>query len=197
VTLLHEGKAVSPDGRVVVYVRTVPQELWKPTAAPAVKVFQEKISPDDFKFSDSMRVVVIGDAIDFVNKAQDNHNVFSATTMTFEMPESTAYSTGTHRFTQQGTYHVQCDIHESMRLDVLAVKNPFFAPADAQGHYTMRPLPPGEYKLVAWERNGGEVELPVSCPSDKPVDFELKEASAPPHRHKDKRPWRGHGGGPW
>lgn len=191
VTLKREdGSLVPPEGRVVVYVRVVPQELWKPDSHPPDKVLQQKIRPDDFKFSESVKVLVVGDAIDFVNEARDVHNVFSGTDMTFEMPKSTAYSTGTQRFIHPGTYHVQCDIHESMRMDVLAVNNPFFTWADAKGHYQLKPLPAGEsYSIVAWERNGHEQEVTVRCPNDKPVDLVVVEAPPPPHRHIDGKPW--------
>jgi plastocyanin len=184
VTLLRDKKKVAPEGGVVAYIRLVSRSVWKPSRH-TYRVYQRSIGDGEYDFSEKVRVVVVNDAIDFVNEEKQEHNVFSATELAFEIPKSTAHSTGTYPFRTPGTYHVQCDIHCYMRLDVLAVQNPFFKQVDANGAFALDPLPTGEYEVVAWERNGAEVSKRVKCSGDTNVTLELTEKTAPTHRHKN------------
>jgi plastocyanin len=190
VTLTDEGNSVSPDGRVVVYVRDVPRETWKSIAAAPYKIIQRKKGVDDFEFSEGVKVIIRDEVIDFINDTDDDHNVFSQSEVPFEIAKSAYRTTGTWHFDKLGTYHVQCDIHEGMRMDVLVVRNPFFAKAGKDGAFTLPALPPGSYELRAWERNGGQEKATVSCPSESPVNITLKQSPAPPHRHKDMTPYQ-------
>jgi plastocyanin len=189
VTLMEGDKPVSPEGRVVVYVNRVPRAAWKSIAAEPYRVVQRKKGVEDFEFSEGMKVIVRDEIIDFVNDTDDEHNVFSQTTETFEIAKNPYKTTGTWHFSRLGTYHVQCDIHEGMRMDLLVVRNPFFAKADKDGAFALPALPPGSYELTAWERNGAEKTATVNCPSEGPVTITLEPAKQPPHRHKDNTPF--------
>jgi plastocyanin len=190
VTLWRENQEVPAQDRVVVYVKRVPPSVWKPTRRATYQVEQRKRGLE-YEFSEDMKVILEDEEIEFTNPNEEQeHNVFSQSEHTFEIAETPYRTTGTHRFVDVGTYHVQCDIHAGMRMDILVVRNPFFAKVGPDGAFKLPELPEGRYTLVAWERNGGQSIVEVSCPSSPTmVDIRLDEASTPPHRHKDKRPW--------
>jgi hypothetical protein len=190
VTLLRDGRPVPADGGIVVYVKTVPDSSWKAPHHDPYQVVQRRLGVDDFEFSEGVKVILENETIEFTNPTEENHDVFSQSEGTFHIKENPYRSTGVHAFTEAGTFHVQCDIHPSMRMDVLVVHNPFFTAVAPDGSFALPPLPRREYRLVAWERNGGEAIVDVRCPGKTSAEITLKENPTPPHRHKDNTPFK-------
>jgi hypothetical protein len=51
---------------------------------------------------------------------------------------------------------VYCDIHSHMSALIMVLDHPYFTiPTDA-GEFTLPPVPPGAYTLVAWHERIGE-----------------------------------------
>ena len=56
---------------------------------------------------------------------------------------------------------IQCNQHPWMRMYLTILPHPFFAVTDAHGHFEIKGLPPGDYKLAAVHEKLGEQTLPV------------------------------------
>jgi plastocyanin len=181
VTLLREGKPVpSSEATVVVYVSGVRQTA----ANKTVPMFQE-----NRQFRPRVLVLHTGDSVRFENRDYFDHSVFSNSgANTFELPRTSKGTTGTRPFNTPGAVRIQCDIHSTMRADVLVLENGYFGEADPSGKWRIQGLPEGKYTLVAWEPNGGKVTRQVSA-CDGAVALEVKEKTSPELRRKSGDPY--------
>jgi hypothetical protein len=50
---------------------------------------------------------------------------------------------------------IKCDIHPWMRAYLGAFDHPYFALSGADGSFTLKNLPPGEYTVEAWHERFG------------------------------------------
>lgn len=71
---------------------------------------------------------------------------------------------------------VKCNIHSWMHCFIGVVDHPYFAVSAADGTFTIRNIPPGDYVVEAWHEKLGKQELKVTIsPSgQQQVDFEFK-----------------------
>ncbi len=186
VKLQRDGKPVAKPSKLVAYVKDVPQSAWEPPKS------QVTIHQRNRRFSESALVIVKHDRLVFVNDDKEDHSVFSDSDVdSFDFERSSKPQTGQRPFMHAGTIHVQCDIHAEMQLEVLVVRNPFYAEVDPQGSYAIAsPLPAGDYELVAWEPHGGEAHAKVHCegPTTVPA-LTVDEAPARVLQHKDGSPY--------
>lgn len=58
--------------------------------------------------------------------------------------------------------NVKCDAHEWMHAWIMESDNPYFATTGADGHFTIKDVPPGSYTLVVWHEAGLEKSTPVT-----------------------------------
>lgn len=181
VALVRDGKAVPPsEATVVVYISGVRQTAPNKT----VSMFQE-----NRQFRPRVLVLHTGDSVRFENRDYFDHSVFSNSgANTFDLPRTSKGVTGTRPFNTPGAVRLQCDIHSTMRADVLVLENSYFGEADASGKWRISGLPEGKYTLVAWEPNGGKVTRQVSA-CDGPVSLEVKEKATPELRRKSGDPY--------
>jgi hypothetical protein len=49
---------------------------------------------------------------------------------------------------------VKCDVHPWMFAYVGVLDHPYFAVTDEDGYYEIKNVPPGEYKVSAWQERG-------------------------------------------
>jgi plastocyanin len=66
-----------------------------------------------------------------------------------------------YRFERPGFYNVGCDIHSTMRADILVMKTPYTAVSGPDGSFTLANVKPGEYNLTVYAGN---------APVVRPVD---------------------------
>ena len=139
VELTSKGQTLDPGGKVAVYVETV--------RSPANALNQTRsILQTGLQFSPQVLIVVKGDSVQFTNEDKDEHGVFSRDTVpTFQRERSRQGLTGAPvLFDFVGAFRIQCDIHKSMRADVLVVDNPFFTLAGSDGSWKIAELPAGK-----------------------------------------------------
>jgi Polysaccharide lyase family 4, domain II len=55
-----------------------------------------------------------------------------------------------------GLIKVKCDAHEWMHAWIMELDHPYYATTGADGHFTIKDVPPGSYTLVAWHEAAGE-----------------------------------------
>ena len=67
---------------------------------------------------------------------------------------------------------VKCDIHPWMKAYWLVLDHPYAAVTDAQGKFTIKDLPPGEYQFRVWQESAGYLDraLKVTITAGKTTD---------------------------
>jgi plastocyanin len=143
----------------------------KPTAPRTVPMDQKGL-----KFLPKVLVVAKGDTVTFLNHDTVAHNVYS--------PDGEAYNLGTfkpneerkHTFDQEGAYTQLCSIHPEMLAFIYVAPSAHAAAVDAKGHFTIKDVPPGSYKLAVWNSHLKAPDKPVTVEAGKAatVDFSLK-----------------------
>jgi plastocyanin len=177
-TLTENQTPISPQGLAYVFVEHVPAREWRPPNATHTVVQKDR------QFSKSVLVVVQDDTVEFTNEDLITHSVFSASDIAFRLQPSSKPKTGFFVVAHAGTYHMRCDIHARERLDILAVKNPFYAAVSSDGTYAIENLPFGGYTVVAWEPNGYQVSArKVECRAAAGQAPELTLERGPPEHH--------------
>src|SRR3569833_1367482 len=58
-------------------------------------------------------------------------------------------------FPKPGIVEVYCHLHPNMTATVVVTPNRWFARPDAEGHYAIPDVPPGNYTVVAWHKSAG------------------------------------------
>ena len=142
-------------------------------------------------FDPHLLVVPVGSVVSFPNRDPFFHNVFSL----FEGKrfDLGLYEAGTSKeitFSREGLSYLFCNIHPEMSADVLALKTPFYASADATGDFLLSGIPSGDYEVHLWvegERQPVLDRLTHRLHVDRtPIDlglFPFTRSSARPDEH--------------
>jgi hypothetical protein len=71
---------------------------------------------------------------------------------------------------------IKCDVHPWMSGYAGVVPHPFFAVSGADGTYTIKGLPPGDYTIEAWQEKLGTQtqKVTVGAKESKTADFKFK-----------------------
>ena len=57
---------------------------------------------------------------------------------------------------------LKCNIHPWMKVYVAVFNNPYFQVTGKDGSFTLKNVPPGNYKLTAWQERYGTIEQPIT-----------------------------------
>lgn len=114
-----------------------------------------------------------GDTVKFLNHDTVAHNVYS--------PDGDAYNLGTfkqneertHKFEQEGAYSQLCSIHPEMLGYIFVAPSHYEAAVDAKGHFTIADVPPGAYKLAAWNSHLKAPDQPVTVTAGKTTEVQV------------------------
>ena len=127
-------------------------------------------------FSPHVLPIQVGTSVEWPNNDDIYHNVFS-------MSETRPFDLGLYVhpevkrvvFDKPGRVDVFCSIHSRMNCIVLVLDNPWYASVNSDGHYIIRNVPAGNYRLKAWhERLPPETkEITVTETGETKVDFTL------------------------
>jgi len=140
------GRVSIPGGEPVTYVYV------ENILAPAIRGQRKVIEQSGKKFAPNWAVVQRGTAIEFPNRDNIYHNVFSLT-------PGNAFDLGlynsdgepkAHTFTEAGPVDIYCNIHPQMAASVLVVPNKHYAKVKPDGSFEVSGVPAGRRKLVAW-----------------------------------------------
>ena len=126
----------------VVYLEDAPIE---PTRG-----MRARIDNHQMQFSPMVTVIAAGGSVAFVKTDPFPHNEFSPDGK-FNMgtiPQNSAASP--KRFDKAGEYTVLCNLHPGMIGYLVVSPSSYFAKADATGHFKIKDVPAGTYKLTAW-----------------------------------------------
>ncbi len=77
-------------------------------------------------------------------------------------------------FKTPGTYSLLCNLHPGMLGYVVVTPSSYYAKADLQGHFTIKNVPPGTYKITAWApRLPASTQAVTVKDGDATVTFDL------------------------
>ena len=81
---------------------------------------------------------------------------------------------------KEGPIELRCDFHPWMRAYLFVMEHPYFAVTDAQGRFTIKGLPSGNYTLAIWHEAFAEQEQKITVKSGglKDIEFEFKPAKS-------------------
>ena len=180
-------------------VRRVPAVIWlEPTAGTSPLPFPVQgkyvLLQKNRMFFPHLQVIPAGAVVQFPNADPFFHNVFSLYEgKRFDLGLYEAGSSKSVTFSREGISYIFCNIHPEMSAVVLALSTPLYAIADTNNAFTLRNIPPGDYKLHIWiegvpqaylEQKSRQLHLP-------PLTTDLGELPAPisrtgsmPHANK-------------
>jgi hypothetical protein len=72
---------------------------------------------------------------------------------------------------------VKCDAHEWMHAWILELDHPYYATTGADGHFTIKDVPPGSYTLAVWHELAGEKSAPVVVAAGQTVKSKITLAA--------------------
>ncbi len=110
----------------------------------------ESMDQRGLAFVPHVLVVTKGDTVRFLNHDTVAHNVYSPDVDPYNLGTFNAGEERTHKFVQEGAYSQLCSIHPEMLAYIFVNQNPYAAVVDAKGHYTIKNVPPGTYKVGVW-----------------------------------------------
>lgn len=118
----------------------------------------------------------VGQKLEIKNSDPLLHNIKAVphTNRGFNISQPSAGMTTTRTFNKEEVMvPFQCNVHGWMHADAGVLPHPFFATSTADGHYTIRGLPPGTYVIEAWHEKLGPqtTTVTVGQGETKTVDF--------------------------
>ena len=114
--------------------------------------------------------VPAGSTVSFPNDDPISHNLFSiSSNNAFDLGLYRKGAGKSQKFDTPGIVNVYCNVHPNMSAVIQVLGTPYYAFADATGKYSIANVPPGRYRLVAWNEQGGETESPIDVTSSGTV----------------------------
>lgn len=109
----------------------------------------------NLQFHPEVLPVLAGTTVDFPNRDNLFHNVFSySQPKEFDLGRYPRDDSRSVLFDRPGTVRVYCDIHAEMYATILVLPNPYFATPGEDGAYTITRVPEGKYTIVLWVDRG-------------------------------------------
>jgi plastocyanin len=119
-----------------------------------------------------------GESVQFLNSDPTTHNVHTMPTSVGNQSLDISETPGSppqveHFKTTEAMIPVRCNNHPWMQAFINVAPNPYFAVTGADGSFTIKGLPPGNYTLAAVQEKLGEVDIPVTvkAKSSTTADF--------------------------
>jgi hypothetical protein len=136
--------------------RAVPSVIWlePATGTPALPFAPQgryTLLQRNRTFVPHLQVIPVGAIVQFPNADPFFHNVFSLFEgKRFDLGLYEAGSTKSVTFSREGVSYIFCNIHPEMSAVVLSLSTPIYAIADLSNSFTLRNVPPGDYRLHIW-----------------------------------------------
>ncbi len=120
-----------------------------------------------------------GTILDFPNSDMVRHNVFSPPECCKQFNLGT-YDVGVVKhvtFDEVCDIPLLCNVHAEMSAFIVVLDNPYFSVTGRDGVFKIENVPPGTYKVSAWQEKLRTVTKDVTVESGKAsnVDFNLKK----------------------
>lgn len=143
------------------------------TAGPRTATLAQR----DSAFTPAVAVVAVGSTVEFPNRDDFFHNVFSySSPRRFDLGRYPRGESKSVRFDEPGVVRIYCEVHESMRSAVIVSENPFWSVVDENGAFAIPGVPPGRYELEVWhpDHDGRTLDVEVVAGRATHVTVELE-----------------------
>ena len=154
----------------VIYIDQPPAEKPAPPAKPL-----EVVTQKDATFQPHVLPVVVGTTVEWPNRDEIYHNVFS-------ISDAKEFDLGLYKktdkakrvtFDKPGRIDIFCSIHKEMHCIILALESPYFATSDKKNRYSITNVPAGTYRLKAWHERLPSVVKEVTVPAEGEVKVDF------------------------
>ena len=147
-----------------------------------------EIAQKNKQFSPRYAVIQRGTRVRFPNLDSIYHNVFSrGDTATFDLG---IYRSGddakSYVFTKPGIAGIYCNMHSKMTAEILVVPNHLYTRVGDNGSFTLKNVPRGRRKIVAWAPNADPREQWVNVAAGGTVNVKFKLSRRKARRHLNK-----------
>jgi len=140
--------------------------------------------------------IPVGSTVTFPNEDPISHNLFSlSSNNAFDLGLYRKGAGKSQRFETPGVVNVYCNVHPNMSAVIQVMATPYFAFADEKGNFTVTNVPAGKYRLVAWNEQGGQNEVPLeltssSAPAVITMTLDSRNYRATQHMDKAGKPYK-------
>jgi plastocyanin len=132
------------------------------------------IANRQMNFIPYVAVGAVGAKVVFTNEDPFPHNVFSPDNEKFNMGNIPQNGAHVRVLKQPGAYSLLCNLHPGMLGYLLVTPSAWFARVDAKGHFLMKHVPNGTYRVTAWAPRQTPVTQSVTvADADVTVSFDL------------------------
>ncbi|MCU1348409.1 MAG: hypothetical protein JWO56_1439 [Acidobacteria bacterium] len=134
--------------------------------------------------------VPLGSTVEFPNDDPISHNLFSLSTANgFDLGLYRKGSGKAHKFDTAGIVNVYCNVHPNMSAVIHVMPTPYYTFADASGGYSFPDVPPGRYRVVAWNEQGGTadsmLDVAAAAPAVAALTIDGRNYRAQGHSNKE------------
>ena len=106
--------------------------------------------------------IPVGSTVEFPNDDPISHNLFSlSTSNSFDLGLYRKGAGKSQKFDNPGLVNVYCNVHPNMSSVIQVMATPYYVFADPAGSFAITDVPPGKYRLTAWNEIGGTTDTPV------------------------------------
>jgi len=190
--------APDPGGRVLGTVK-VTESDGKPASAADVIVYvvgfteppgkdKTTIAQKGRKFVPDLVAITVNELVEFPNNDPYLHNVFSQSgPRKFDLGSFKRGESKEKQFPTAGVVDVYCNIHPEMAATILVLPNRRHVLAQADGHYVIEGVPPGDWTMFAYTRRATKpvsARVTVKAGADATVDFAIVRGAEPAHLNK-------------
>jgi plastocyanin len=138
--------------------------------------------------------IPVGSTVEFPNDDPISHNLFSlSSASTFDLGIYRRGAGKSHKFDMPGLVNVYCNVHPNMSAVIQVMPTPYYVFADAKGNYAFADVPPGKYKLVAWNEQGGQtaanVDVGAAGAANVALTLDSRNYKAVSHMNKVGKPY--------
>ena len=143
---------------VVVSLNGVPPGSKAPVNGASVKMDQKQCV-----FVPRVVVVPVGGTVEFLNSDRLLHNVRGSGKENPPFNRAQPHArTISIVFKSPEILRVDCDLHSWMRGWIVVAEHPFYAVTNEEGEFVFENVPPGKYKLQAWQETLGRANQEVT-----------------------------------
>jgi plastocyanin len=132
------------------------------------------IANRQMNFLPYLSVAAVGAKVVFTNEDPFPHNVFSPDGEKFNMGNIPQSGSHVRTFKQPGAYSLLCNLHPGMLGYLFVTPSAWAVRTDGKGHYAMKHVPAGTYRVTAWAPREAPVTQSVTvADADVTSNFEL------------------------
>jgi len=158
---------------VVVSLHGVPVGSKPPVNGEPVKMDQKQCV-----FVPRVVIVPVGGTVEFLNSDRLLHNVRGGGKENPPFNRAQPHArTISIVFKSPEILRVDCDLHSWMRGWIVVAEHPFYAVTNDEGEFVFENVPPGKYKLQAWQETLGRIsqEVTVSGEGTQTINVRMEK----------------------